>query len=209
MAYRRDPAWRARRWRARRALADAAARVDKVFAKYETDASRPGCAVAVAEGGKPVLAARLRDVRPRARDAEHRGHRVRGGLGLEAVHGGGGDAAGSRRQAVPRRSGPQVHPGAARLRGAAHHPPDADPHQRPARLGRGGRGGGLAARLPRAHPRPRARGAEPPERAQLPERDGVLLQQQRLQPRRDPRLPRRGQAFRRVHPRAHLRARWA
>ena len=44
----------------------------------------------------------------------------------------------------------EVHPGAAGLRRAAHHPPHAQPHQRPARLGQRRRHRRLAAHEPRA-----------------------------------------------------------
>ena len=149
---------------------------------------------------------RVRDVRPRARDAQRRRHRLRGRLGLEAIHGRGGDAPRPRREAEPRRLRPQVPSRAARLRRPPHHPPHAHPHQRPPRLGRGGRGRGLAAGHAGHDPEPGARGRGPPARAQLPERDRVLVQQQRLQPRRAPRVPRLREVLRRVHARAHLRS---
>ena len=68
----------------------------------------------------------LRHGRSRARCPQHAGHDLRSGIGVEAVHRDGRAAARRRRQAVARRSGPQVHPRAARLRQAADDSPHAD-----------------------------------------------------------------------------------
>ena len=142
----------------------------------------------------------------RARRAQRARHDLRGRLGVEAVHRGGGPAARARRQAVDRRSGAQVHPGAARLRRAADDPSHADAHQRPARLGRSGRHRRLAAHHARAHPRARARHRVAPEGAELHARNRLVLQQHRLQPGGDHRGAGERAAVRRVHARADLRA---
>ena len=148
----------------------------------------------------------LWDGGPRARRAEPAGHDFRGRIGLQAVHGRRGAPACARRQAVARRSGPQVHPGAAGLRHADHDPADAAAHERPARLGQRGRHRGLAARHARLHPCACPRHPGPSEAPEFHAGHALVVQQFRLQPRRDPRLARQRRVVRRVLAQADLRA---
>ena len=86
-------------------------------------------------------------------------------------------------QAVARRSGAQVHPGAARLRRAAHDPPHAAAHQRAARLGRARVDRRLAADHSRVHTHAHVLDIVSRQKAlNFPSGHAVLLQQHRLQP---------------------------
>ena len=127
-----------------------------------------------------ALRARLRDVRPAARRPAVAAVDLPRGVGLQAVRGLRGRAAGAGRQAVARRRRAETHPRAPQLRPHDHASPPDLPHQRHSRPVGTARDGRVALPGRPFHAGRRARHRQPAEGAQLQPGRRVPLQQLRL-----------------------------
>ena len=139
--------------------------VDRVFERWSS--TTPGCAVAVSVDGQRVLSKAYGMADLEHDVAEHARHDFRSRIGIEAVHSGRRAAPGTGRQAIARRSGPEVRARTARLRLAPHDSPHVESHQRPARLGQRGGHCRLASHDARVHARACARHRGPSALAEL------------------------------------------
>ena len=178
--------------------------VDKLFAKW--NASTPGCAVGVGIGGRPVLTkaygmADLEHDVPNTPETIFEAGSVAKQFTAMAVLLLAKDGKLSLDDQV-RKYIPELPDYGA----AADHPAHADAHERPSRLGQRRRHRGLATDDPRVHARARARHRLAAAIAELSERHELVVQQHRLQPRRDHRRARQRPVVRGVLAAADVRA---